>query len=172
MKKGSFCLLMLAGLLMALTAAADLAQESTYDELKAKFAGTTFADWEAAGYEKDSFCVDSGSLGAMGFHASNRGLLDLEVNALEPEVVLLDVDNNVVGVEFIVSSREVERPELFGQSFHNIAVPGLTGYSLHAWFLDNPAGTFTDFNTSLSCTEGTLPPTAVEASTWGQVKSQ
>jgi hypothetical protein len=126
--------------------------------------GTTLADWEAAGYEKEPYCVDASligqpQLGGMGFHAINHELLDFEVNAVEPEVLILDVDDNVVGVEYIVPSREEERPEVVGQPFQDFEVPGEPlGYALHAWFIDNPAGTFADFNPAVTCPPGSLPP--------------
>jgi hypothetical protein len=56
--KRLFWLLTLVAVVIVLTTAAALAQEPTYDDIKAKFDGTTLADWEAAGYEKEPFCVD------------------------------------------------------------------------------------------------------------------
>jgi LPXTG-motif cell wall-anchored protein len=175
--KRLFSLLTLVAVLMVLTAAAALAQEPTYEDIKAKFGGTTLADWEAAGYEKEPYCVDASlfgqpQLGGMGFHAINPVLLDFEVNAVEPEVLMLDVDDNVIGVEYIVPSREQERPEAVGQPFHDFEVPGEPlGYALHAWLIDNPAGTFADFNPAVSCPPGSLPPPPELPETGGEGKT-
>ena len=48
---------------------------------------------------------------------------------------------------------------IFNQTFQDFEVPGEPlGYALHAWFIDNPAGTFADFNPAVICPPGSLPP--------------
>jgi len=158
---------LVVALVALLTASMVTAQEPTYDDVKARFAGTTLADWP--GYEKEPFCVDARvigqpKLGGMGWHALNPKLLDLEINPLEPEVLLLDADDNVIGVEYMVASQEKGRPELFGQPFEEsephppIMQPH---YELHVWFVGDPAARFAPFNPAVTlCPEGTLPPPA------------
>ncbi|MCZ7570274.1 MAG: hypothetical protein M5U01_17050 [Ardenticatenaceae bacterium] len=164
--KRSLCLFMLAAMLMVLTTTIALAQQPDYDAVKAKFAGTTLADWPD--YVKaEPFCIDASligqpQLGAMGFHAGNMALFDLEVNALEPEFLLLDGDDNVVGVEYMVVSKEQGRPELLGQPFeesdpHPPAVPQ-PHYDLHVWFVGDPPVRFAPFNPAVTCPAGTMPP--------------
>lgn len=153
-------------LVALLAASAVTAQEPTYDDVKAKFAGTTLADWP--GYQKEPFCVDATligqpELGAMGWHALNPGLLDLEINPLEPEVLLLDADDNVIGVEYMVASQEKGQPELFGQPFEESEphppVVMQPHYDLHVWFVGDPAVRFAPFNPAVAlCPEGSLPP--------------
>lgn len=140
-------------------------KEGSLEEVKAKFTGTTLADWE--GYQKEPFCIDGSvigkpELGAMGFHAGNLGLLDFEISPLEPEVLLLDADENIVGVEYMVPSKERGRPEIFGQPFDvsepHPPVVEQPHYDLHLWLIDNPAGLFAAFNPNITCPEGSLPP--------------
>ena len=108
----------------------------------------------------------------MGFHAISPGLMDLEINALEPEILMLDADDNVVGVEYFVPSREKGRPEIIGQPFHDFEVPGEPlGYALHVWLIDNPAGTFADFNPAATCPPGSLPPPPELPETGGKGKT-
>ena len=157
---------LVVALVALLAVSAVTAQEPTYDDVKAKFAGTTLADWP--GYEKEPFCVDARligqpELGAMGWHAINPALLDLEVNPLEPEVLLLDADDNVIAVEYMVPSQEKGQPELFGRPFdesepHPPAIMQ-PHYDLHTWFVGDPAARFAPFNPAVAlCPEGTLPP--------------
>lgn len=139
-------------------------KEGSLEEVRAKFTDTTLADWE--GYQKEPFCIDGSligkpELGGMGFHAGNLGLLDFEINPLEPEVLLLDADENIIGVEYMVPSRERGRPEIFGQPFDasepHPPVVEQPHYDLHLWLIDNPAGHFAVFNPNVTCPEGSLP---------------
>lgn len=140
-------------------------KEGSLEEVQSKFIGTTLADWP--GYQKDLFCIDSSltgqpELGAMGFHASKSALIDFVIDPLEPELLLIDGNDNVVGVEYMVPSQEAGQPELFGQPFepsepHQPAVP-MAHYDLHLWLIDNPLGIFVSFNPNLTCPERSLPP--------------
>lgn len=149
---------LVVALLALFAATAVTAQEPTVDNVKAKFAGTTLADWPD--YEKDPFCIDASlagqpELGAMGFHAGNEALVDAEISVLEPEALVLDGEDNVVAVEYIVPDEGQTPPELFGQTFQE-GPPG--SFGLHVWLIDNPSGTFAPFNPELTCPEGSLPP--------------
>lgn len=140
-------------------------KEGTLEEVKTKFTNTTLADWE--GYQKDQFCIDGSvigqpKLGGMGFHAEKTGLLgDNIIDPLEPEVLLLDVEDNIIGVEYMVQSSS--QPSLFGAQFEPTPEQGHPGFEvphwdLHLWLVDNPAGTFAAFNPDVVCPEGSLPP--------------
>ena len=110
-----------------------------------------------------SECVSEPTLGGMGHHYVNLGLL-MDGGALDPtapEALLYEPTRNgrfrLVGVEYIVpfdtEPREADggtAPELFGQTFHES--DGADGWALHVWvWKHNPAGLFADFNPTVSC---------------------
>jgi hypothetical protein len=119
------------------------------------------------GYVVEPVCVDASQLppelreqfgfpdsAAMGFHAVREDLVDDQVNALEPEAIMLGPDDEVWGVEY-ETLPETEDLMLFGQPF-TFLEGGHAGmeydhYILHLWFVDNPAGQFADFNPALAC---------------------
>lgn len=87
--------------------------------------------------------------GVMGYHYVNPLLVDNEVNAATPEVLLYvpkkNGDLQLVGVEYL----SVDSNSLFGQEFDkpSEAVPQ---YSLHVWiWKNNPQGMFAPFNPSI-----------------------
>ena len=101
----------------------------------------------------------------MGFHYTKLELLDADLDALNPEVVLIGPDGTgLVAVEYLVPwQKDQPVPTIFGQEFegpmagHGPGIP--VHYDLHVWLVDNPAGEFGDFNPGLSlCAEGSLPP--------------
>ncbi|WP_095509492.1 hypothetical protein [Rubrivirga marina] len=105
-----------------------------------------------------SECVAHPELGGMGHHYVNLGLMDGELDPVQPEVLLYEPTKNgrlqLVGVEYVVPFGVVPEtgpaPELFGQTFHPSA--GAGGWALHAWvWRHNPAGLFADFNPTVSC---------------------
>lgn len=148
-------------LAIALAASPAAAQEdAAVEDVEAKFGGTTIADW--GDYRAAPECVTAAAvgapaeLGAMGFHAANPDLVDTEVDPLQPEVLVLDSEDDVIAVEYLVPTRDVERPSVFGQEFDeaepNPAVDQ-PHYSLHLWLMDNPSGQFSAFNPNASCPE-------------------
>lgn len=139
-----------------------LAQEEvTLEDVQAQFGDLTRAEIEALGYVVDPLCVTAelagapAELGGMGFHAVNAALIDETVDALEPEIILLDADDNVVGVEYETSTADIDQPVILGQEMPLLegGHPGMEfdHYVMHAWFIDNPNGQFADFNPNLSC---------------------
>jgi hypothetical protein len=103
-------------------------------------------------------CVEHPELGGMGHHYVNLGLMDGELDPVEPEVLLYEPTRSgalrLVGVEYIVPFGVVPEtgpaPELFGQAF--VPSEGAGGWALHMWtWRDNPSGLFADFNPRVSC---------------------
>lgn len=114
----------------------------------------------AAGYVNvNDECVAHPELGAMGFHFVNFGLVDLELDALQPEILVYAPSPNgklkLVAVEYAVpiepwDANNSSPPMVLGQRLHANPILGL--YVLHAWiWQNNPAGIFEDWNPSVSC---------------------
>jgi hypothetical protein len=123
----------------------------------------------AAGYVPATGCVSGPQEGAMGVHFANPDLIgDGVLEADRPELLMYEQRNGrlrLVGVEYIVLSdawhaHNVAPPILSGQHFHYVGSPNRYGlppfYELHVWaWIDNPKGTFADFNPRVSCDEYT-----------------
>jgi hypothetical protein len=124
------------------------------------------------GYVADAFCVASPA-GTMGFHYLNQGRIDDRLTPAEPEILLYVRDGGqtrLVAVEYMIPvfqngqpyfgsappANPGATPQMFGQTFQG-PMPGHSPsmpwhYDLHVWiWQDNPAGTFAQFNPSLSC---------------------
>lgn len=116
---------------------------------------------EKAGYVSTVDCVQVPGLGAMGVHYVNQGLIDPVFDAMQPEALLYLPQENgqprLVGVEYIVINVGQPRPSFDGHPMDIGGVPILTQrqvphWSLHVWVnAENPNGTFTPFNPTLSC---------------------
>lgn len=138
------------------------------EAVKQQFGGYTLERARGEGYVRDEFCLDAASLGAppergaMGFHATHPSLLRGPIEAGRPQALLFDADGRVLGVEYEVFADAVrDAPRLFGRIFNKLgAHPGVEGehYALHYWFVDNPRGSFDDFNPNVTCPTGTTPP--------------
>lgn len=115
---------------------------------------------EAAGWvlvDGLDHCFDNPGVGGMGFHYINVDLLDLELDPLMPEAMVyyLNADDELVlgAVEWIVpaepwDAENDELPQVMGRHLHLNEALGV--YVMHAWaFLDNPAGTFEDWNPNI-----------------------
>jgi hypothetical protein len=102
-------------------------------------------------------CFSDPKLGGMGYHYGNTALIDGNVDALEPELLLYEPRKNgklrLVAVEYIVpfgAWTGAQPPRLFDQSFHRNEAFGL--WVLHVWhFRHNPSGMFADWNPKVSC---------------------
>ncbi len=153
------------------------AQEVTPEEVEAAFIDLTRAEIESRGYVIDEECISAetvgapAALGAMGFHAINEALIDTTLDPLEPEIILLDAEDNVIAVEYATPPQD-EPLTVLGQQLAFVDGPDID--ALHLWFLENPAGQFADFNTNASCPaveeaeeEPALPATGVSGSTSG-----
>ncbi len=115
----------------------------------------------ANGYEPGP-CVSGPNKGAMGVHFINVSLLGKEVNAESPEALIYEPTRDgrmrLVGVEFITFASDWvgEVPTLDGHLFHYSGSPNRYGipafYELHVWaWRYNPDGTFSDWNSHVSC---------------------
>jgi len=110
-------------------------------------------------------CVSSSDVGAMGLHYVNGSLLDDVIDVDHPEIVLYeplpDGQLSITGVDYLVyadawNAKHKDPPQLMGQLFHYFESPNRFGlpafYTLHVWaWKDNPNGTFTNWNPTVSC---------------------
>ena len=96
----------------------------------------------------------------MGYHYIHTGLLDLTVDALQPEAMVYVPGPNgqfkLGAVEYIVPAADwdanghTEPPSLLGHHFHLNQDLGV--YVLHAWiWRQNPLGIFEDWNPNVTC---------------------
>jgi hypothetical protein len=117
----------------------------------------SFAAAKAAGYEvKITECM-ADPQGAMGFHYGKGALIDANVSALEPEVMMYEPHANgelkLVGVEYVVplsAWTAATPPQLYGQTFQRNEM--FQVWALHAWiWKDNPQGVFASWNPNVSC---------------------
>ena len=121
---------------------------------------------EREGYGLLFGCVSGGDYGAMGLHYVNFPLvIDGKIDAATPEIVLYEPTSNgrlrITGADYLVLAADWDKthtsaPELNGQLFHYFEAPNRFGlpafYTLHVWaWKDNPLGTFTNWNPSVSC---------------------
>jgi hypothetical protein len=120
-----------------------------------------------AGYAPATGCVSGPQAGAMGVHFANVSLIgDGLLEAGRPELLMYEKRNGrmrLVGVEYLVladawHANNAAPPVLNGQHFHYVGSPNRYGlppfYELHVWaWLDNPSGTFADWNPRVSCDE-------------------
>jgi hypothetical protein len=160
--------LLLIGLIAVLVLmAASMAFASGKDELAAVRAATAqFHRTEAAqaaGWDLVpglDHCFDNPGVGAMGYHYINLDILDLVVDAAQPEAMvyvpgpqgqlMLGAVEYIVPAEPWDAAGNPEPPALFGQSFHLNESLGV--YVLHAWiWKNNPAGMFEDWNPEVAC---------------------
>lgn len=119
---------------------------------------------ETAGYAAFGGCFQDPTLGAMGFHWANQGLIaDSTIDPLRPELMvyqpLASGELELAAVEYIVFQDEwhakghVDPPSLFGEEFHlNPTLLEKPFYLLHAWvWFPNPSGILTDWNPRVRC---------------------
>ncbi|HEX2280199.1 MAG TPA: hypothetical protein VHG52_00425 [Thermomicrobiales bacterium] len=125
---------------------------------------TPFQDVEAAqaaGWNLQDgldHCFDNPGVGGMGVHYINADMLDLALDPLAPEAMVYQygADGELVlgAVEWIVpaepwDAEHDELPEVMGRHLHLNEALGV--YVMHAWlFVDNPAGTYEDWNPDIS----------------------
>ena len=136
----------------------------TVREATERFRNVSVAEGE--GYGLLFGCVSGGDYGAMGLHYVNFPLvIDGKIDAASPEIVLYEPTSNgrlrITGADYLVFAADWDKthttaPELNGQFFHFFDAPNRFGlppfYTLHVWaWKDNPLGTFTNWNPSVSC---------------------
>jgi hypothetical protein len=119
-----------------------------------RFDAAAAAGWSA----QITGCMSDPSLGGMGYHYGNVGLIDGSVRVDEPELLLYEPEKNgqlrLVAVEYIIPytfhARSAEPPVLFGQQFKQNDTFQLWG--LHAWvWEENPSGMFASWNPRVTC---------------------
>ncbi len=112
-------------------------------QLRQQFEGLTAQQVEAQGYAPEGPCVPSPSgVGAMGIHAINPELLQAQfpngtMDPANPPALLLDENNEVMGVEWEAADVGQGPMELFGQTIEiQPEHPGVPEphYMLHIYF--------------------------------------
>lgn len=176
--------MILAGILIALTACADDPAPATPLEpavgsipatqraaLNAARAATArfqhFDEARKAGYTTLflNSCIADERLGGMGFHYVNQELLDDRLEVTRPEAVLYELDatgrRRLVALEYVVPAdawTKTEPPRLFGRE---LTLNAFNLYALHVWiWKENPSGLFADWNPTVSCRHTTAAPMA------------
>ena len=145
----------------------------------ARFTNVTSVDGPGEGYTLNFGCVSGGDFGAMGLHYVNMDLVDGEIKANQPEIILFEPtpDGNIriTGVDYLtpVAAWDAAHPGegppmLMGQLFHLFDSPNRFGldpfYALHVWaWKDNPNGTFGNWNPNVSCDAFNQPETQTAA---------
>ena len=143
-----------------------------------RFKNVTSVEGPGQGYELMFGCVSGGDYGAMGLHYVNLSLVDGDVDARYPEIILFEPRPNgrirITGVDFLVPVAAWEEkhpgegpPMLMGQLFHLFDSPNRFGldpfYTLHVWaWKDNPNGTFVNWNPDVSCDAFNQPDTPAQ----------
>jgi hypothetical protein len=106
-------------------------------------------------------CVRHPTLGAMGYHYFNWAKMeDPTIDEMAPEVLVYhtrDGELKLGAVEWVVpkslwdAAGNTTAPVVYGRTLH-IINPVLNWYLEHAWvFVNNPAGTYMDWNSDVHC---------------------
>ena len=136
-------MLALAGVASAQSTAQPVAPPPQVAELRQQFEGLTAEQIAAEGYAPEGPCVPSPTgVGAMGIHALNPELLEAQfpqgtMDPANPPALLLDENEEVMGVEWEAADVGQGPMELFGQTIE--IQPGHPGveephYMLHIYF--------------------------------------
>ncbi len=136
-------MLALAGIAWAQDAPRPVDPPPQVDQLRQQFEGLTAEQIAAEGYMPEGPCVASPSgVGAMGIHALNPELLEAQfpkgtMDPANPPALLLDENEEVMGVEWEAADVGQGRMEMFGQTIE--IQPGHPGveephYMLHIYF--------------------------------------
>lgn len=158
---GMGLVVILIGLIVTVANANDWTELVKVWQATAKFHRLEVA--KKAGYdlrEGLDHCFDNPGVGGMGFHYINTDILDLKLDALQPEAMVYAPgpkgELNLGAVEYIVPAADwdaagnTKPPSVLGHHLHlnkNLGV-----YVLHIWlWRHNPAGMFQDWNPTVSC---------------------
>jgi hypothetical protein len=152
-------LILIASVAIAAVAARGQSELAQVRAATAQFQRSEVA--EAAGFVNVNVgeCVEHPELGGMGYHFVNFDLVDLELDPLQPEILVYAPSPSgnlkLVAVEYAVPIEPWDAqfdhpPSVLGQHLH--PNPHLGLYVLHAWIWENnPAGMFEDWNPNVSC---------------------
>jgi hypothetical protein len=144
---------------------------------KVRRATSRYVDMQVAlreGWIQATPCVSGPNDGAMGVHFLKPDRLhDGALNADEPEMLIYEPGAHgtyrLVGVEYIVIASEFaarnapgSAPSVDGHLANFVPEPNRYGlpafYEMHAWaWEDNPNGTFSDWNSRVSCERQAAP---------------
>jgi hypothetical protein len=153
--------LVVAGIAIA-AGAFDGAKTATarfHDLDKAKAAGYTVQVFDAAGIT----CIAQPGQGAMGIHMLKPSLLDSEIDAKNPELLVYEPRSKgtlkLVALEYLVFVADWQGsspPSLFGRDFDLVPAGNRYGlppfYALHAWiWKPNPSGILNAWNPRVEC---------------------
>jgi hypothetical protein len=143
---------------------ATTASPELVDQLKAKF--DRFREFQNAaggGYNAQiTNCMADPTLGGMGYHFGNPGLIDGTWEWDKPEILVYAPQpggwKKLVAVEFVVPftfwPETNTPPRLFNRDFKKNFTFNL--WALHVWLWQkNPSGLFADWNPTVSCPPGT-----------------
>jgi hypothetical protein len=130
------------------------------DIARARAATTAFKNVDAAlaaGYPRETDCVQYQPHGAMGYHFTNKGLRDATLDVEKPEVLVYEKrpDGSFAfnGVEYVVpiaAWTKDEPPTIMGQPLKKADKLGI--YYLHVWiWKPSPTGVFADWNPDVKC---------------------
>ena len=130
------------------------------DIARARAATTAFKNVDAAvaaGYPRETDCVQYQPHGAMGYHFNNPALKDATLEVEKPEVLVYekrpDGTFQLNGVEYFVpftAWTKTEPPTIMGQNLKR--AEGLGFWYLHVWSeKSNPSGIFADWNPNVKC---------------------
>ena len=121
---------------------------------------------EADGYALMFGCVSGPDWGAMGLHFVNGSLIGDDVlDPTRPEIAIYEPTSDgrlrLIGADFLVfadvwHAKHTATPQIMGQLMHLFESPNRFGlppfYTLHVWaWKDNPAGTFSNWHSTVSC---------------------
>jgi hypothetical protein len=148
-------------LIMATVSFADKSDLALVRQATAQFRRVEVA--QATGYDLRpglDHCFNNPGVGGMGYHYIDTTILDLTLNALEPEAMVYAPGPKgrlqLGAVEYIVpaaaweAAGNTEPPSVLGHHLHLNQELGV--YVLHAWiWKNNPAGIFEDWNPKVSC---------------------
>jgi hypothetical protein len=178
MKRKALLVVLGAAFLLLATAAAATAGNGGLSDARAGTAQFHRLDAaQAAGYKVEVIdfngfaCIDDivGHTGGMGIHFLNPDLLDGQVDAATPELVIYEPTKNggmrLVAVEYLTlksvwdaahGGANAAPPSLFGQPFEFVPAGNRYGlpdfYELHAWiWKENPLGMHNDWNPTVTC---------------------
>lgn len=134
--------------------AADLRAIAQVRQATAKFQDIEVA--KAAGYNVQfpAGCASSPQ-GGQGFHWINNGLVNDEIDLLEPELVMYEPQPGgsmkLVGVDYVVPYEAGSAaPKLLGRDFTHLEALGVWAIHIWAWS-PNENGMFAPWNPSVSC---------------------
>lgn len=164
---GMGLVMILIGLIVTVVSANNQNELAKVRKATAKFQRVEVA--RKAGYdlrEGLDQCFEKPGVGAMGFHYINTDILDLKLDALQPEAMIYAPGPKgqlkLGAVEYIVPADKWDAagntmpPSVLGRHLHLNKDLGV--YVLHIWlWKHNPAGMFEDWNPTVSCPRAGTP---------------